>query len=114
MIWDDNWYEVKKITSSAQMLHCQVNERSKGYQFILTVVYGLSTPEQRKSLWKEMETLAKGISQPWLLVGDFNVILSAKDRLAGLPVAINEIKDFGECVRDMGVNALQWAGNYYT
>ena len=50
VIWDDNWYEVKKITSSSQMLHCQVNERSKGYQIILSVVYGLNTAEQRKSL----------------------------------------------------------------
>ena len=63
VIWDDNWYEVKKISSSAQMLHCQVNERSKGYQIMLTVVYGLNTAEQRKSLWKDLETLAQGITQ---------------------------------------------------
>ena len=31
-----------------------------------------------------------------------------------MPVAINEIKDFGECVRDMGVNEMQWTSNYYT
>ena len=62
LIWDDNWYEVKKITNSVQMLHCQVNERSKGYQLSLNVVYGLNTVEQRKSLWKEMETLSKGIT----------------------------------------------------
>ncbi|XP_069143394.1 uncharacterized protein [Solanum lycopersicum] len=63
----------------------QVNERSKGYQFILTVVYGFNTVEQRKSLW-----------------------------LDGVPVTNNEINDFGDCVRDMGVNELQWTGNYYT
>ena len=50
LTWDDNWYEVKEITSSAQILHCQVNERSKGYQFIVSVVYGFNTVEQRKSL----------------------------------------------------------------
>ena len=59
LIWDDNWYEVKKINNSAQMLHCQVDERSKGYQFILTVVYGFNTVEQRKSLWNEMEQWQK-------------------------------------------------------
>ncbi|XP_069143402.1 uncharacterized protein [Solanum lycopersicum] len=58
--------------------------------------------------------MAKGISQPWLIVGDFNAILSTKDRLAGVLVTNNEIKDFGDCVRDMGVNELQWTGNYYT
>ena len=43
-----------------------------------------------------MNTISKGISQPWLIVGDFNVILSTKDRLDRVPVTNNEIKDFGE------------------
>ena len=94
------------INSSAQILHCQVNEKSKGYQFILTVVYGFNIVEQRKSLWQEMNAMSKDISQPWLIVGDFNVILSTKDRLDGVPVTNNEIKDFGDCVRDIGVNEL--------
>ena len=59
LVWYDHWYEIKMINSSAQMLHCQVNERSKGYQFILTVVYGFNTVEQRKSLWNEMEQWQK-------------------------------------------------------
>ena len=67
LIWDDNWYEIKMINNSAQMLHCQVNERSKGYQFILTVVYGFNTVEQRKSLWQKMNAMSKGISQPCLI-----------------------------------------------
>ena len=89
-------------------MHCHVKERSKDHQIILTVVYGFNTIEQRKSLWQEMNTISKGISQPWLIVGDFNVILYTKDRLDGVPVTNNEIKDFGDCVRDMGVNELQW------
>ena len=45
IIWDDSWYDVNLITSSAQMIHCHINERSKGYQFNLTVVYGFNTIE---------------------------------------------------------------------
>ncbi|XP_015081362.1 uncharacterized protein LOC107024978 [Solanum pennellii] len=91
-----------------------VKEISKDYQIILTVVYGFNTIEQRKGLWQEMNIMSKGISQPWLIVRDFNAFLSSKDRLAGVHVTINEIKDFAECVRDTGVNELQWKGNYYT
>ncbi|XP_015075531.1 uncharacterized protein LOC107019625 [Solanum pennellii] len=58
--------------------------------------------------------MSKGVSQPWLIVGDFNAILSTKDKLDRVPVTNNEIKDFAECLRDMGVNELQWKGNYYT
>nr|XP_004239563.1 uncharacterized protein LOC101259634 [Solanum lycopersicum] len=60
IIWDDSRYDVKLITSSAQMIHCHINERSKGY---------------------------------------FNALLSPKDRLAGAPVNLNEIKDFADCVK---------------
>ena len=67
LVWDDNWYVIKMINSSAQLLHCQVNERSKDYQFILTVVYGFNKVDQRKSLWQEMNTMSKGISQPCLI-----------------------------------------------
>ena len=66
------------------MIHCHINERSKGYQFNLTVVYGFNTLEQRKGLWNDLKMLAQNVSDPWLIIGDFNAILSPKDRLAGL------------------------------
>ena len=40
--------------------------------------------------------------------------MSPKDRLAGAPINENEIKDFSNCVKVMGINELQWKGNYYT
>ena len=27
---------------------------------------------------------------------------------------MNEIRDFEECVKDMGITEVQWKGNYYT
>ena len=85
------------------MVHCQVNERSKGYQFNVTVVYGYNTAEMRRSLWTELKMLTHGVSEPWIIIGDFNAVLSPKDRLDGVPVTLNEIKDFEECVKDMGI-----------
>ena len=48
--------------------------------------------------------MAQSISQPWLIVGDFNPLMSPKDRLAGALVTLNEIRDFAECVKNMGIN----------
>ena len=70
---------------------------------MLTVVYGFNTIDQRKNLWQELNMLAQGISQPWLIAGDCNALLSPKDRLAGAPVTMNAIRDFAECVKDIGV-----------
>ena len=96
------------------MVHCHITERSKGHQFDLTVVYGFYTIEQRKSLWTDLNLMAQSISQPWIIVGDFNALMSPKDRLVEAPVTLNEIRDFAECVKDMGINAIQWKGNHYT
>ena len=114
IIWDESWYDIKLINSSAQMIHCHINERSKGYQFNLTVVYGFNTLEQRKSLWNDLKMLAQNVSDPCLIIGDFNAILSPKDRLVGAPITLNDIRDFEECVKDMGITEVQWKGNYYT
>ncbi|XP_010317681.1 uncharacterized protein [Solanum lycopersicum] len=114
IIWDESWYDIKLINSSAQMIHSHINERSKGYQFNLTVVYGFNTLEQRKSLWNDLKMLVQNVLDPWLIVEDFNAILSPKNRLAGAPVTLNEIRDFEECVKDMGITEVQWKGNYYT
>lgn len=27
---------------------------------------------------------------------------------------MNEIRNFAECIKDIGVNELQWKGNHYT
>ena len=96
------------------MIHCHINKRSKGYQFNLTVVYGFNTIEQMKSLWTDMNKMVQNVIYPWLIIGDFNAILSPKDRLAGAPVYVNEIKDFADCVKAMGIHELQWKGSYYT
>ena len=89
------------------MIHCHINERSKGYQFNLTVVYGFNILEMRKSLWNDLKMLAHNVSYPWLIIGDFNVILSPQDRLDGAPVTLNRIKDFEECLKDIGINEVQ-------
>ena len=76
VIWDDSWYEVKVIKSTAQMVHCLVNEISKGYQFKVTVVYGYNTSEMRRNLWWELKMLVHSVTDPWLIIGDFNATLS--------------------------------------
>ena len=61
-----------------------------------------------------MNKMVQNVTQPWLIIGYFNALLSPKDRLAGAPVNLNEIKDFADCVKVMCMNELQWKGSYYT
>ncbi|KAH0746137.1 hypothetical protein KY285_007794 [Solanum tuberosum] len=65
-------------------------------------------------MWLELNTLAQGITQPWLIAGDFSALLTPQDRITGANVSLNEVKDFADCVKDIGVTELQWQGHYYS
>ncbi|XP_069144431.1 uncharacterized protein [Solanum lycopersicum] len=58
--------------------------------------------------------MVKNMIYPWLIIGDFNAILSPRDRQAGASVNENEIRDFADSVKTMGIHELQWKGSCYT
>lgn len=61
-----------------------------------------------------MTDIAYGISQAWIIWGNFNALLHSQDRLFRNPVVYSEIKEFSECVQELLLNKLNWMGDYYT
>lgn len=91
-----------------------VRNKINDHEFLITVIYGFNTVKKRKVLWQDLLTLAQRISQPWLLSGDFNIILTLQDRLDGNVVTMSEIQDFYNCIQHILVNELPWHGDYDT
>ncbi|KAF3650534.1 putative glutathione S-transferase U10-like [Capsicum annuum] len=79
LIWDQNYYDLQKLKTFAQLVHRLVQNRRKGHQFLITVIYGFNTMELRRTLWDELKHIAPGVNQPWLIAGDFNALLSPRD-----------------------------------
>lgn len=52
-------------------------------QFRLTTLYGLHTTEDRRELWREVKVLSRGTQGDYITIGDFNLVLSEKDRING-------------------------------
>lgn len=78
------------------------------------MIYGFNTRELHKGLWQELNNIVLGINFPWIIIGDFNVVLSPQDRQAGNAVIMVNIKDFQECIQNIRVIELPWKGNYYS
>lgn len=55
-----------------------------------------------------------GVNLPWLLMGDFNSVLSTSDRVGGTVVNMTEIVDFQECVEKCGLVELPHQGSRYS
>ncbi|XP_059290702.1 uncharacterized protein LOC132044231 [Lycium ferocissimum] len=53
-----------------------------------------------EEIMDSLEDLATNINRPWMIAGDFNVIMSEKEKYGGLAVGANEIQDFKVCMKN--------------
>lgn len=52
--------------------------------------------------------------KPWMILGDFNSILTPEDRICGNPVSQSEVVDFHNCVKEYELIQLPHIGTKYT
>lgn len=50
------------------------------------------------------------MTDPWVVLGDFNTIISVNDRQNKIHVHQDEIKDFHECIEDVELGQLSRTG----
>ncbi|XP_060190716.1 uncharacterized protein LOC132619984 [Lycium barbarum] len=62
------------------------------------MVYEKYDAMERLVLWNNLYVLADGMVSPWLIRGDFNVILNEEENIGRLPVLPNEYEDFSFCL----------------
>nr|XP_009763624.1 PREDICTED: uncharacterized protein LOC104215506 [Nicotiana sylvestris] len=105
--WKPQQVEVQIVASRLQFMHCLVKDKGSNFTIQITFIYGLNTINERKALWQGLRTLNNNITDPWITLGDFNPVLFVNDRQNGIPVHPNKIKDFQECIEDIGLGQLK-------
>ncbi|GAA0159927.1 hypothetical protein LIER_16600 [Lithospermum erythrorhizon] len=66
---------------------------------MFTVVYEANLKEERKILWDELKDWIGGMmDKPWMLIGDFNVVLDSDEALGGGPPDLVPVEEFRECM----------------
>lgn len=79
MVFSDPFLSVVTYHKSDQMIVCGVFFLQFNHYFTVSFIYAMNCPIQRRRLWQELSDLKDSSpisSRPWLLVGDFNQILS--------------------------------------
>lgn len=70
---------INLYSSSAQGIHCH-SFHSINNEYIFSCVYAANAPALRAKLWADLKAIKKCmIPFPWLLVGDYNSILSVEE-----------------------------------
>lgn len=88
MLWKEN-IRVNIVAVSDQVVHC--------YCSMQTTVYASLNATKHKFLWDYIASLKPLVSIPWILEGDFNVIIFNYERKGGAKVRLGGnmlFKDF--------------------
>jgi len=112
VFWNPNTVQVDLLASSPQAIHISVTCLISQISFMVTFVYGFNTISARRSLWADLRSWNS--SHPWLVLGDFNSLLSFADKHNGEAVSSYEISDFRDCCFDLGLRDVNYTGCHFS
>ncbi|XP_019234732.1 PREDICTED: uncharacterized protein LOC109215172 [Nicotiana attenuata] len=110
----DEDHGVEVMINVEQQMTLKLTNMDSQISFIVTFVYAKCDNIERIELWDSMYYLARDMTMPWLVAGDFNVIWDEEEKFGGLPVSMNEVNDFRHCVNTCNLTDLGFKGSIFT
>uniref|UniRef100_A0A803NI13 Uncharacterized protein n=1 Tax=Cannabis sativa TaxID=3483 RepID=A0A803NI13_CANSA len=95
------------------MIHCQVQSQQQIGNFLVTFLYGFNDEHKREDLWGDLEKLAAGIQEPWIVLGDFNEILFANERVGRKAQSIPSTR-LRNCMETCDMMDLKYSRSFFT
>lgn len=112
--WQPRVFRVQVVDMSEQHIHCKATVQQNMKQFFITFVYGANHETNRKALWTALTSIANSLIEPWCVLGDFNSVLYAGDRIGGTPIQEYEIRPFAECIEVCELTEMRYLCSYYS
>lgn len=114
--WNPNILEGKQLHCNEQAITLSIKIKSHPHDtFILTVVYGYNEKSNRRELWRKLRYQHQIYGNlPWIIMGDFNIILDSQDKIGEKRIDRNAIREFKDWIRDMDIINLPSRGCKYT
>ncbi|CAJ2657672.1 unnamed protein product [Trifolium pratense] len=117
--WQSDCFSVDVCKKSFQYLHLKVKYRN-GDWWNFTPVYASPMEMNRNLLWRDIESIAQNMSEPWLVAGDFNDIACAAEKKGGAVASNRKCNIFNARIEacsliDMGAMGpkFTWRGPKY-
>ncbi|XP_041020448.1 uncharacterized protein LOC121262091 [Juglans microcarpa x Juglans regia] len=80
-------------------------------RILVSFVYAKCSQVNRRGLWRELAEV-QVVEQPWVVVGDFNIIRNDSDRIGGNPQPLASMEEFNDCLDQCGLIDLSSRGNH--
>jgi exonuclease III len=110
--WKERDYQLTFIQSNRQGIFAIVRD-GVSPPWVLGVVYASVDDNERRYLWESM-TRAAQIGYPMVLMGDFNVILSAEEKSGSVFKEDDAVWEFRDCIQRCGLVDMKFVGSSFT
>jgi len=94
--------------------HIDVNLSINNINFYLSCVYGHPCQSERHYLWTHFETLSLTRNDPWILIGDFNEILSNAEKIERPPRDDWTFRDFRRMLATFDMEDIRSTSDKFT
>ncbi|KAF9663049.1 hypothetical protein SADUNF_Sadunf18G0117800 [Salix dunnii] len=103
------------VDCSSQWTTCDIRSLSSLHTTRITFVYGSNSYGDRSSLWQylSLESISNA-SIPWVIMGDFNVVLRPSDRSGGINNWHNYHGDFPNCIMQASLQQVPYSSIHLT
>lgn len=81
---------------------------------VSTLVYAKCAVVERLLLCEDIYYICQNMNLPWMVGGDFNVIIDVEEKIGGLPVYPNEVEVFFFCICSCELIDLNFKGSPLT
>ncbi|XP_074318546.1 uncharacterized protein LOC141655359 [Silene latifolia] len=92
----------------AQFLTCKAHHHESQKDFTFSCVYRSNDVAQREELWSGLR--ASITSDPWIVLGDFNVVRCPEEKLSSTPPVLHDMVTFNSCLSDCQLDDISSTG----
>lgn len=113
ILWDSHYWSNIILHSDDQFISCLLHNVN-GTSIVCTTFYAFNEEIKRLDLWEYTKCQFKVFNLPWVIMGDFNAILSPYDRMTNGLHSSSEEQNFIYCVSYSKLIEPKFSGNFYT
>ncbi|KAI9102180.1 hypothetical protein K1719_023690 [Acacia pycnantha] len=81
---------------------------------MITAVYSVPSPGLKQLLWDDLKNISGSVSEPWVVIGDFNEVLLQAERVGGAAVSLSRMQKFQDRVSGCLLSDLGFVGPRFT
>ncbi|XP_075645738.1 uncharacterized protein LOC142616864 [Castanea sativa] len=106
--------EVTHLSSTEQEIHALVKVICSNLSWIIFAIYASPRLAERHILWHNLSLVNATHNLPWIMLGDFNEVLSGEEKLGGRPVNAYRARPFQDYINECGFMDMGFSGPKFT